>query len=123
MEPPLREGRPVILFPEGTSSDGSQVLAFRSSLLESAILTGSPLTAAAIGYDLQGEGSVGTEVAYWGDLVLVPHLINLLSKTSFQARLSFGQARNPQHDRKQEARLLHEEVCLLHRNLFYTRNE
>jgi len=122
MEHPLREGRPVILFPEGTSSDGSQVLAFRSSLLESAILTGSPFTAAAIGYDLQGEGSVGTEVAYWGDLVLVPHLINLLSKTSLKARLSFGQARNPQHDRKQEARLLHEEVCLLHRNLFYTRN-
>jgi hypothetical protein len=82
----------------------------------------APLTAAAIGYDLEGEGSVGTEVAYWGDLVLVPHLINLLSKKSVKARLSFGQARNPQHDRKQEARLLHEEVCLLHRNLFYTRN-
>jgi len=122
MEQPLREGRPVILFPEGTSSDGSKVLAFRSSLLESAILTGASLTAAAIGYDLEGEGSVGTEVAYWGDLVLVPHLINLLSKKSVKARLSFGQARNPRHDRKQEARLLHEEVCLLHRNLFSTRN-
>ena len=54
MEQPLRDGRPVILFPEGTSSDGSQVLPFRSSLLESAIITGSPVTSAAIGYDLMG---------------------------------------------------------------------
>ncbi|MEI6081335.1 MAG: lysophospholipid acyltransferase family protein [Verrucomicrobiota bacterium] len=117
IEQPLREGRPVILFPEGTSSDGSQILPFRSSLLESAIITGAPVTPVAIGYDLQGEGDVETEVAYWGDLVLLPHLINLLSKTSFHARLSFGQTRPPLPDRKQETRLLQEEVRLLHSSL------
>lgn len=122
MEQPLRDGRSVILFPEGTSSDGSLVLAFRSSLLESAILTGSPVTAAALSYELQGEGSVGTEVAYWGNLVLAPHLINLLTKTSFQARLSFGQTRMPLSDRKQEALLLHEQVSLLHRQIFSSSN-
>ena len=117
MEQPLREGRPVILFPEGTSSDGSSVLPFRSSLLESTISTGTPVTPVAISYDLQGEGSVGTEVAYWGDLVLVPHLINLLTKTAFQARLSFGETRPPLPDRKQETRLIQEEVRLLHSSL------
>jgi len=111
MEQPLRGGRPVILFPEGTSTDGSRVLPFRSSLLESAIITDSQVTPVAIGYNLQDEGSVRTEVAYWGDLVLVPHLINLLGKTSFQARLSFGQTRKPLPDRKREAQLLHAEVA------------
>lgn len=118
MEHPLRDGRPVILFPEGTSSDGSQVLRFRSSLLESAIITGSPVTSAAIGYDLMGDGSVGTEVAYWGDLVLVPHLSNLLTKKSMMARLSFGKTRSTMPDRKQETRLLQEEVSTLHQSLF-----
>jgi len=111
MEQPLRGGRPVILFPEGTSTDGSRVLPFRSSLLESAIITDSQVTPVAIGYNLQNEGSVRTEVAYWEDLVLVPHLINLLGKTSFQARLSFGQTRKPLPDRKREAQLLHAEVA------------
>ena len=114
MEQPLRDERPVILFPEGTSSDGSRVLPFRSSLMESAIMTGVSVTPSAIGYDLQGEGDVGTELAYWGDLVLVPHLINLLSKRSIKARLSFGQSRKPMPDRKQETQLLHHEVCALH---------
>jgi len=118
MEQPLRDGRPVILFPEGTSSDGAQVLPFRSSLMESTIITGASVTPSAVGYDLMGEGDVGTEVAYWGDLVLVPHLINLLSKKSFKARLFFGQPREPMSDRKQETRFLHQEVSSLHQALF-----
>ena len=118
MEQPLRDGRPVILFPEGTSSDGSRILPFRSSLLESAIITGASVTAAAIGYHLEGEGEVGSEIAYWGDLVLVPHLINLLSKKSFKSSLAFGQTREPMSDRKQETRLLHQEVCSLRQAFF-----
>ena len=118
MEEPLRDGRPVILFPEGTSSDGAQVLPFRSSLMESAIITGASVTASAIGYDIQGEGGVGTEVAYWGNLVFVPHLMNLLSKKSIEARISFGRSRDPMPDRKQEMRLLHQEICKLHQSLF-----
>lgn len=117
MEIPLRKRHPVVLFPEGTSSDGSSVLPFRSSLFESVIATGSPITPAAIGYDLRGEGSVGNEIAYWGDLVLLPHLLNLLSKKSFVARLVFGTSRKPMPDRKQEATLLHAEVSALHQSI------
>jgi len=117
MEIPLRKRHPVVLFPEGTSSDGSSVLPFRSSLFESVIATGSPITPAAIGYDLGGEGSVGNEIAYWGDLVLLPHLINLLSKKSITAHLRFGATRKPVPYRKQEARVLHSEVSELHHAL------
>lgn len=117
IEKPLREGIPVVLFPEGTSSDGSSVLPFRSSLFESVIATGSPITPAAIGYNLGGEGSIGDEIAYWGNLVLLPHLLNLLSRKSFAARLAFGTSRKPMPDRKQEATLLHAEVSELHQSI------
>ena len=114
MEEPLRQGHPVILFPEGTSSSGSSVLPFRSSLLESAVRTGAAVTPASLSYDLHGEGSPGLEVSYWGDHVLVPHLLNLLSKPFFTARLSFGMKRPPEADRKREAAKLHAEVSSLH---------
>ena len=114
MEKPLREGIPVVLFPEGTSSDGSRVLPFRSSLLEAAVSSSSAITPATIAYVLQGGGDPGTEIAYWGDHTLLPHLVNLLSKSSFTAQLHFGTSRKPSADRKIEAKLLHQEVSAIH---------
>lgn len=114
MQQPLEDGHPVVLFPEGTSSGGASVLPFRSSLFESVIVVGSHITPAAIGYDLEGDGSVEEEIAYWGNHVLLPHLINLLLKKSFTAHLRFGSSRKPLPDRKEEARLLHSEVSELH---------
>ena len=50
---------PVLLFPEGTSSDGAQVLRFHSSLFEPAIAAGASITAAAVRYAARG-GAPGT---------------------------------------------------------------
>src|SRR6266404_2655913 len=60
----LDEGELVVLFPEGTSSDGSKVLPFKSSLLEPA--TGQPhaVSAGFIEYALN-DGEVAEEVCYW----------------------------------------------------------
>ena len=117
MERPLKDGYPVLLFPEGTSSDGTFVLPFRSSLFESVLTTGCTITPAAISYDLIGMGDVRQEVAYWGDHSLLPHLLNLLSKKAFTAWLSFGPRRDLLPDRKSEAKLLHKEVSDIHRSL------
>lgn len=113
MERPLREGIPVVLFPEGTSSEGSTVLPLRSSLLESAVRSGKPVTPAAISYSLHGNGNPGQEIAYWGEHTLFPHLLNLLSKPGFEARIAFGHSRPPEPDRKREATRLHGEVSEL----------
>jgi 1-acyl-sn-glycerol-3-phosphate acyltransferase len=110
---PLEEGIPVVLFPEGTSSDGSRVLPFRSSLLESALQSGKPVTPAAIAYDLHGIGDPGREIAYWGDHSLLPHLLNLLSKPGFEAVISFGSGRRPEANRKIESARLQGEVSVL----------
>lgn len=113
MEEPLKAGIPVILFPEGTSSDGTRVLPLRSSLLESAVRSGQPVTPVSLSYDLGTVGDPGREIAYWGDHVLAPHLMNLLSKRSFRAILRFGTTRALMHDRKNEAKRLHSEISNL----------
>jgi 1-acyl-sn-glycerol-3-phosphate acyltransferase len=101
----LKAGLPVVVFPEGTSSDGSSVLPFRSSLLEAAIVAEAPITPAAISYDMK-EGSVADEICYWRDMVFGSHFWNLLGKRSITASLRFGPAHRPMQGRKEHARTL-----------------
>jgi len=105
----IDSGALVILFPEGTSSDGSTVLPFKSSLLEPAARQKHPITAGLIGYELE-DGDVSEEVCYWKDMTLVPHLINLLGKRGIRARLRLGQLNGGSTDRKELARQLHKKV-------------
>ena len=45
---------PVLLFPEGTSTDGKQVLRFHSRLIDPATAAGAPITTAALRYVIAG---------------------------------------------------------------------
>ena len=69
----LDAGVPLTLFPEGTSTGGSDVLPFRSSLFEPVVALGCPVTACALQYSLAG-GSVADEIAYWRDMTLARDL-------------------------------------------------
>jgi lyso-ornithine lipid O-acyltransferase len=110
----LKAGLPVVIFPEGTSSDGSSVLPFRSSLLEAAIMAGVPITPAAISYDLE-QGCVADEICYWGDMAFGRHFWNFLSKRSMRASLSFGTSHAPSRGRKEHAQALRLDVLELRR--------
>ena len=103
-------GSVVVLFPEGTSSDGSTVLPFKSALLESAVQLRSPIAAASIDYALD-DGSVADEVCYWRDMTLVPHLLNLLFKHEIRANYSFSPAKIRAGNRKKIARQLRDEIA------------
>jgi 1-acyl-sn-glycerol-3-phosphate acyltransferase len=105
-------GGVVGLFPEGTSSDGSGVLPFKSALLDPAIRGGWPVTPVWIGYALD-DGSVADEVSYWRDMTFFPHLLNLLSKKTIRATVRYGSPTSPGTCRKELARSLHAEVCRL----------
>jgi 1-acyl-sn-glycerol-3-phosphate acyltransferase len=61
----LEQGALVVLFPEGTSSDGRTVLPFKSSLLEPAAQSAHPISVSAIQYSIE-DGDAGAEVCYWG---------------------------------------------------------
>jgi 1-acyl-sn-glycerol-3-phosphate acyltransferase len=102
-------GSLVVLFPEGTSSDGSTVLPFKSSLLESAVQLRCPVAAATIEYALD-HGSVADEVCYWGETTLLRHLLNVFFKREIRAKCSFSLPKIRAGNRKEIARALRNEV-------------
>ncbi|MSU31215.1 MAG: 1-acyl-sn-glycerol-3-phosphate acyltransferase [Pedosphaera sp.] len=107
----IEQGVVLTMFPEGTSSGGDRVLPFLSSLLAPAAERGWPVTPAWIGYSLE-DGSVENEVAYWLDMIFLPHFLNLLGKRRIKAVIHFGEPRvNP--NRKALARELHSAVRAL----------
>lgn len=112
----LNHDAPVVLFPEGTTTDGQRVLRFHSTMLQPAINAGAPVTPCAITYELD-DGDVGQEIAWWGDMTLLPHVWNLLGKKAICARIAFGKPIAATGDRKQLSYVLHEQAALLHKRL------
>jgi 1-acyl-sn-glycerol-3-phosphate acyltransferase len=105
----LAAGLRLFLFPEGTSSDGSRVLPFHSSLFQPAVDLQAPVSAASIEYAIP-DGIPGAEACYFGTMKLFPHLLNLLGKHSVIARVNFSSNTFVFTDRKQASLRMHEEV-------------
>ena len=110
IEEALAAGGPVVLFPEGTSSDGGHVLPFHSSFFEPAIRAGVSVTAAAIGY--ASSTAEEAALAYHGDDLFGTHLVRTLGQRSLKARVAFAPAKC-YADRKEAARTTQAEVELL----------
>lgn len=106
----LSAGRMVVLFPEGTSSDGSGVLPFKPTLLQAALESRSPITPAAICYD-SPEGNPATDICYWGEAVFPIHLARLATLGGICARLRFAPPALISADRKAAARDLRDTVA------------
>jgi lyso-ornithine lipid O-acyltransferase len=115
----LLGGDAIVLFAEGTSGDGKDVLPFRSALIGSAAQALSltpkaprvfiqPLSVAYTG--------AGREIAPWhGDMDLLPHLASVLRTPKIEAVLSWGDpvVYDARTDRKEMARRLESEVRAL----------
>jgi 1-acyl-sn-glycerol-3-phosphate acyltransferase len=82
---------PVLLFPEGTSTDG-QMLRFHSRLIDPATTAGAEITTAAIRYVLE-DGTPERELCWFGDDAFLPHLMKVMCVAGFSARVRFGQPR------------------------------
>lgn len=109
MQVALACGMRLVVFPEGTSSDGSGLLPFHSSLFQPAVDLHAPVTAAFLQYEIS-DGDAGEEVCYWGDHMLVPHALNLLTKQGVRAQVRFSGRQHKFEDRKEAARVMREEV-------------
>lgn len=109
----IARGVPIVLFPEGTSTDGSQVLPFRSALLQAALETGCDVTPAALSYRAGPPGDAVRDICWWGGVGFMAHLWRFLALRSFEATVTFGRGRPGEADRKAEAVRLHAEVCAL----------
>ena len=87
----LRQGLGVVLFAEGTSTNGQSVLPFKTSLLEFAARNHFPVHYASVGYVVpSGETSADRSVCWWGDMTFPGHLFRLLQLPSFEASLVYG---------------------------------
>jgi lyso-ornithine lipid O-acyltransferase len=111
----LRQGVAVVLFPEGTSTDGSTLLRFHPSLLEPAIAPGEAILAAAIGYRMRGAEE--RDVCYYGDIHFGPHLLQLLGRPEIFAEVEFYPGGEVYPDRKSAALSLREKVAAMRRRM------
>jgi lyso-ornithine lipid O-acyltransferase len=88
-----RSGLPVLFFPEGTTTDGSEVLPFRRGLFHSVLRDSVTVRTAALKYQLDEQGAeatVANEVCWWGDAEFVPHLFRLMGLRGLRATVRFG---------------------------------
>jgi len=89
----IQDGRSVLVFPEGTSSRGADVLPFRSSLLEPAVRIGHPVASACLAYSTPaGWPAADLGVCWWGDMTFADHFYRLLQIPRVSATLRFGEA-------------------------------
>jgi 1-acyl-sn-glycerol-3-phosphate acyltransferase len=98
----------VLLFPEGTSTDGSRLLPFHTSLFEPAVKAGALITPAAVRYVIEG-GVPERELCWYGDVPFLPHLWKALGTPGFSARVAFGNSAT-YADRREAARAVHAQV-------------
>ncbi|MGD9541586.1 lysophospholipid acyltransferase family protein [Methylocystis sp.] len=90
----LRAGHDLVVFPEGTSSDGAEVLPFRSAHFAPLELMNAPgeaptLAPVAIAYS---DGANRIDVGWYGDMTFLPHLWSLMKQGRAQCHISFGAA-------------------------------
>ncbi len=87
IERKIDHGVTVIVFPEGTTSDGKSIRRFKSTFFSVPVRKNVPVTPVSIRYP---EALPGT-VAWYGGMKLGPHFWNLLGGKSIKAALYFNQ--------------------------------
>jgi 1-acyl-sn-glycerol-3-phosphate acyltransferase len=81
---------PVLFFPEGTSTDGSQLLRFHSRFYTPAVDAGVPVTASAIRY-VPGDGAPESDLCWFGNTAFLPQLWKALGAPNFSVEVTFGE--------------------------------
>lgn len=108
----LDDGEGVIVFPEGTSTKGEEVLPFNSSFFEFAAEADIPVSYVTIGYRTpKGEIPASEAVCWWDDTKFFAHMFRLFTVPSFTAILNFGEKPVLNPDRKRLAHELHDKVA------------
>ncbi len=92
----LADGECVVLFAEGTSSDGNRVLPFKSALFEAVAEAGDEtyVQTAALAYTALGGLPLGRRtrplVAWYGDMEMAGHVWNLLKAGPLDVHVRVG---------------------------------
>jgi lyso-ornithine lipid O-acyltransferase len=112
----LKLGINVALFPEGTTSNGKQVLPFKTPLLSIAEKAGVEILTLCIKYTrIDGEALTDENrdlICYYGDMKFFDHLFKLLSVRSVEAELTLLDKIDPRtaSSRKEMARSVYDMI-------------
>lgn len=108
----LANGEGVVVFPEGTSWHGKEILKFNSSFLEFAARSGLQVHYASISYRApEGFPPASESVAWWRDEdTFGGHLYRLFKLPGFTGTITFGGEPIHSGDRKELAQKLREAV-------------
>ena len=85
----LRVGDCLCFFPEGTTSDGTELKAFKGSLMQAAINAGSQIWPVSIRYP-RADGSPNTEMAYYDNMSLLQSIKQVIAQRSPAVELHFS---------------------------------
>ena len=85
----LVTGERVVVFPEGTTTDGSQVAPFHAALLQAAVDAAIPVQPVAIRYR-EADGTPSAAAAFVDDMTFAGSLTRVLARPRLVAELTFG---------------------------------
>jgi len=106
----LKNNEGVVFFPEGTTSDGSSVGTFKSSLLNYPAEATYPVHYASISYSAPGYDASET-VCWWADMTFGAHFFDLLRIPRIEASIIFGPEPVTETDRKKLTSVLQSRVA------------
>jgi len=86
----LRAGEVLAVFPEGTTSDGVQLLPFHANLLQSAIAAGAPVQPVALQFIDSRSGERSLAPCYVGDDTLLGSVWRTVRAHGITVRITFG---------------------------------
>jgi 1-acyl-sn-glycerol-3-phosphate acyltransferase len=110
----MRGGDVVAIFPEGTTSDGRELLPFHANLIEAAIQAQAPVQPISLRFEDSQTGQASDAPCYIGDDTLIGSMWRTLKAPRLCAVLHFGQAQHADgRDRRTWAKDLRQEIIAL----------
>lgn len=97
----LRAGQRVVVFPEGTTTDGADVGRFHTAFFQAAVDAGVPVQPVAIRYRTPA-GAPDDAAAFVGDMTFVESVRRVLGRPRMVAELTFGPAVLPHGLRRRD---------------------
>jgi len=96
----LRSGDAICVFPEGTTSDGLQLLPFHANLFQAPVTAAAPIRPVALRYRIAATGELTTIPAYIGDLSMMDTINAILNGPPLVVEVLVGATVAPEMDRR-----------------------
>ncbi|OSI17934.1 1-acyl-sn-glycerol-3-phosphate acyltransferase [Neisseria dentiae] len=113
----LKNGDTVTLFPEGTSTEGREILPFKTSFFQAAYEADVPLIPVLCRYPNPDGSSPNPAMAYYGDISLIQSIRMIISQPGGVAELHFLDPVPSGPDRQAIARDIHRRLSEKQRDL------